>query len=182
MWDKPSHSWIIGCSTTRTRTPSPEVFTPFLKCRISTRPCRRLSCRSSNPSPSAPFPGLEELPTDPTHAVGHADLSRRKSTKHIKQPARALLHVLVLQRTASRAGANTPDALGRLTTPTYSQYWQPWSNRTSAGRLDLQKVQLSELEAPKSLPDVLPLYGFIPPYAHPVIIDLRDLPPLFFSL
>jgi len=38
-------------------------------------------------------------------------------------------------------------------------------------------VQLSELEAQKSLPDVLPLYGFISSYGHLVIIDLRDLPP-----
>ena len=34
-------------------------------------------------------------------------------------------------------------------------------------------MQLSELETQKSLSDVLPLYGFISPYGHLVIIDLR---------
>ena len=38
-------------------------------------------------------------------------------------------------------------------------------------------MQLSELEAEESLPDVLPLYGFISLYGHLVIIDLRG--PLF---
>lgn len=37
-------------------------------------------------------------------------------------------------------------------------------------------MQLSELEAQKSLPDVLPLYGFISPYDHLVITDLRGPP------
>ena len=134
-----SHSWIAGCSTRRTHPPS-EVFAPFLKRRISTRAIRHLSCWPGDTSFGASFSGIGESASNPTHTVGHTNLRRWKSAEYINQPTCALLHVLVLQRTISRVGANTPDTLSRLTVSPYSQHRQSWPYRTSAGRLDLQKV------------------------------------------
>jgi len=172
---KPSCGWIIGCSPRRTRAPS-KVFASFLKRRIPTRAVRHFSCWPANPSLNACFSSIEKFAASPTHAIGDTDLCRWKSSEHLKQSTHALLHVLVLQRTGSRARANTSGTLGCPTIPPYPQYRQSWSHRTSAGRLDLQKVQLFELEAQKSLPDVLSLYGFISPYAHS-----RDLTPSFIA-
>lgn len=176
---EPFRSWVAGCSTHRTYAPS-EVFTSFRRRRIATtRAGRHLSHWSGDPSPDASLPGIEKSSANPAYAIWHTDLCRWKSAEHIEQSTCALLHVLVLQRTASRTRANTPDTLSRLAAPTHSQHRQPWPYRASTGRLDLQEVQLSELEAQESLPDVLSLYGSISPYAHPVTIDLRDLLHLF---
>lgn len=40
----------------------------------------------------------------------------------------------------------------------YLKHWKPWPNRASTWRLDLSKVQLSQLETAKGLPDLFPLY------------------------
>lgn len=40
------------------------------------------------------------------------------------------------------------------------KYWQSWTHRAPAWRLDMSQMQLFELEKEKSLPDVFPMYVF----------------------